>query len=161
MNSRSVLLPVLVVLSAPPASLAQGAAQTAEEVILAQDLKKLRAPGKIGAALWTRRVDTCTLQLVRDTGDASRVVRTSQPAAQKAPIELQVWVLRADGTLIPWLQRWESPDFDNREIRGRRSGPEVNFSFPLSACNDAAAAAVMIDGEYFVDRIGKFTGPAN
>jgi hypothetical protein len=121
--------------------------------ILAQDLVKARDAGKAGAVLWTRRADSYTLQVVLNRQPERIAVRTpAPPAAVKSP-EIEVWLLRADGSRIPWLRRWESPAYEDPNMRGRQIGAEVNFSFPLTAGNEAVTAAIQIGTELFVEQL--------
>jgi hypothetical protein len=121
--------------------------------ILAQDLIKARDAGKAGAVLWTRRTDSYTLQVVLPRQPERIAVRApAQPAAVKSP-EVEVWLLRLDGSRIPWLRRWESPAYENPQLRGRQVGAEVNFSFPLSAGKEAVTAAIQIGQELFIEKL--------
>jgi hypothetical protein len=126
---------------------------------LAQDLKKLRAPGKISAVLWTRRSDSCTLQVVlpRPSPVAVRVRQSPQqnPQAQSQEYpKIQVWLLRSDGTIISWTRRYETPTSAKTCIRCIAS--EVNYSFPLSASRDAVAAAISVDDDFYIEPLEPF-----
>jgi hypothetical protein len=142
------------------ASAAPRVAHAEESPVLARDLNKLRAPGKIAAVLWTIRKDSCTLQVVLPN-PGSRMVRTSQDGAATHPkpqqTRIQVWLLRADGNIIPAVRQWESPGFNHTKLLTRGSGPEVNYSFPLSASTQAVAAAVMIDGDFYIEQLTPFS----
>jgi hypothetical protein len=121
--------------------------------VLAQDLLKARDAGKAGAVLWTRRADTYTLQVVLNRQPERIAVRApAPPAAVKSP-EVEVWLLRADGSRIPWLRRWESPAYEDPQLRGRQVGAEVNFSFPLTAGKEAVTAAIQIGTELFIEKL--------
>jgi hypothetical protein len=146
--------------------------------VLAQDLKKLRAPGKVGSVLWTRRADQYTLQIVFPRSyrnlslvDGRRVVmQPVQASPQAAPQALteakkqelqapvrknpvvQAWLLKADGTLIAAARRRVS-------ISGQSSGSlpdEVLYSIPLLAGQEAVAVALMIDNEYYIETLKPF-----
>lgn len=139
---------------------AWAAAPVAEIPVVAQDLKALRAPGKIIAALWTRRPDNMTLQLVMGIPNSgiARASRVSQPAGTvpHARPEIQVWLLRADGSHIPWAARYETPVSARPCMRC--SGPEVQYTYSLSESREAVAAAISVDGVYYIQQLAAFEG---
>ena len=144
---------------------AQELSPAQEPVVLAQSLNKLTSKG-VAAVLWTRRTTACTLQVVLGSADgASRAIRTELPGSkgEPKPTGIQVWLLREDGTLIPSTGRWESAQFRNqtgkKQIAGSSSGPEVLFSFPLSAGKEAAAAVLIVNGQYFIEQLQPFQDP--
>lgn len=111
--------------------------------VVAQDLNKARASGKLGAILWTRRADVCTLQLVIN-------VPNSFPPSKK-PVSLphiQVWLLKPDGSAVPWSQVIK-PDMS--KLGGRTIALDMMYRYPLSASQDAVAAAIMVDDQYYVE----------
>lgn len=122
-----------------------------ERPVVAQDLKSPLVSGKVAAVLWTVRRDRCTLQVLLPPPRAMRIVQGKPlPPAPK----IQVWLSRADGSVIRPDSRWESSNFDAPGPRKPGApAPEVNFIFPLSAGSEAAAASVEIDGQVFSDRI--------
>lgn len=150
-------LSCLVLICSAPAFAAAPAQQAP---VVAQDLKSLRVPGKVTVALWTRRTDGMTLQLVMGIpgSDIARVSRVSQPAGKvpHARPDLQVWLLRADGSHIPWTARNETPLPARPCIRC--SGPEVQYTYPLSASREAVAAAISVDGVYYIQQLAAFEG---
>jgi hypothetical protein len=130
-----------------------------ESPVVAQDLKKLTASGKVYAAVWTRRSDSFTLQVVVPTPSpvAMRVTRAPEQNPQ-VPLQensrIQVWLLKPDGTHISWTRRWETPAA--RKNCGRCIASEVNYSFPLSTSSEAVAAAIRIDSDFYIERLEQF-----
>lgn len=124
--------------------------------VVAQDLKQLRAPGKISAALWTRRNDFYTLQIVLDVR-GSRLMQTGQriiPQASSIP-QVQVWLLRGDGTLI-LPRRTEVPGSGTRELGPRTIALEASYSFPDTAGKEAVAVAMSVDGNFYIEKLEAF-----
>jgi hypothetical protein len=144
--------------------------------VVAQDLVKVRESGRVGAALWTRRTDNYTLQLVygaeglrggRITGaritslrdiDPSfgRRVPTAQPVALQAPQpakppQFQVWLLRSNGTQI--LPIYRSPEPDPAKCTLRCIAQEVSYRFSLADGDEAVAVVVRIDDEYYLEKL--------
>jgi hypothetical protein len=113
------------------------AAVDAETQVLAKDLNAARTSGKVAAVIWTVRTDHCTLQVVFPK--AGRVT-----LKQQRPTSVQVWLLKADGSLIAPTQRAEP---------GKRTygQPEVLFAFPLSADKEAVAAAIRVDDAFYIE----------
>ena len=118
------------------------AAVDAETQVLAKDLNAARASGKVAAVIWTVRAEHCTLQVVFPK--TSRV----SPAIQRPHI--QVWLLKADGSLIAPTQRAEP---------GKRTygQPEVLFAFPLSADKEAVAAAIRVDDAVYIEPLSSLS----
>lgn len=118
------------------------AAVDAETQVLAKDLNAARASGKVAAVIWTVRADHCTLQVV-----FPKTSRVSQ-AIQRPSV--QVWLLKADGSLIAPTQRAEP---------GKRTygQPEVLFAFPLSADKDAVAAAIRVDDAFYIEPLSSLS----
>lgn len=119
--------------------------------MLAQDLKKLRAPGKVGPVLWTRRADQYTLQILFPR--SSRVLRMAnqRKPGMTNPV-VQAWLLKGDGTLVPAARRSVS-------ISGQNPGgppDEVLYSIPLPAGQEAVAVALMIDDGYYIEELKPF-----
>ncbi|MET0281690.1 MAG: hypothetical protein ABW278_11315 [Steroidobacteraceae bacterium] len=129
------------------------AAAGQQPAVLAQDLKQLRAPGRVDAALWTRRADSCTLQLV-----LSRRVSGPQPAGSKAPALplVQAWLVRADGAYIPALSRADLPRRKDGRMCSNCSPREVMFSYPLTALAEAVAVSISVDGAYYSQALQAF-----
>jgi len=121
-------------------------ARAAEQVqVLAQDLNKPRESGNVAAVLWTRRADTCTLQLVINLPGT-----WTSPAKIKALPRIQVWLLKPDGSAIPWSQMIPP---DTRDAGGRQFTVELMYRYPLSASQDAVAAAIMVDDQYYIEQL--------
>lgn len=149
--ARIVSAPVLaLMLVANP-----GAVCANEPSVEAQDLKSLRVPGKVDAALWTRRSDFYTLQVVLDVRPAYSVSRDGAltGAKRREPTDLQIWLLRADGTLI-LPQRTELPDL--ARVTLRTNTLDATYSFPLSAGTEAVAVAMRLDDGFYINKRESF-----
>jgi hypothetical protein len=112
------------------------------------------ASSKVAAALWTRRADRYTFQVVFPReGRMLPMVDGRRPAGSlpQGP-SVTLWLLRADGTAIP-LKKEPS--------LGAQQGvntTEVAYSVPLAAGEEAVAAALRIDDEYFVESLQPLNG---
>ena len=125
------------------------AAVDAETQVLAKDLNAARASGKVAAVIWTVRVENCTLQVVFPK--AGRVTLKSQRPS------VQVWLLKADGSLIAPTQRAE-PGTTAREKDIRQPyGVEVLFAFPLSADKEAVAVAIRVDDAFYIEPLSSLS----
>jgi hypothetical protein len=132
-------------------------ATTEEPVVLAQDLEKMRVPGRVAAVLWTRRSDYYTLQIAKP--NMGRILRVSaqDTSFRSQPSNIQMWLLRADGTVITPL--WRSIDPAPEPASSAKKGPattpmtDVIFRYPLSAGTQAVAAAIQIGDTFIVDQI--------
>ena len=130
--------------------------------IISQDLKQLRAPGKVEAAIWTRRPEGYTLQVVlKLTSPAPlRLVdgRRSVPGAESgsprlpAPAmpQLQVWVLRADGTII---QPRNTRPANAATAPPRSLVVDATYVFPDVAAEQAVAVAMRVDGDFYIEKL--------
>jgi hypothetical protein len=128
------------------------AAVDAETQVLAKDLNAARTPGKIAAVIWTVRTDHCTLQVVfPNAGRIAQAMQDDPKLKQQRPI-VQVWLLKADGSLIAPTQRVESK-------KGMRQpyGVEVLFAFPLSADKEAVAAAIRVDDAFYIEPLSSLS----
>jgi hypothetical protein len=123
--------------------------------VLAQDLKQLRVPGKVMAALWTVRTDRCTLQVIlpNAVSDARVIAAAGKNRKPYSPPSIELWLLGPDGTAITPHYRWESPNFHSAPLFGRGQAPELNFQFPRAAASQAVAAVLKVDGAYFLEPI--------
>lgn len=143
-------LAALVVIGIP-------AATAAEPAVVAQDLVNVRASGKIAAALWTRRPDSYTLQLVLGTSgsrvlplvDGRRMVTPSTTLVLEVP-EIRVWLLRADGRQI--LPTWYTPGATSKPEPCFRTCEKL-YRFPLADSAEAVAMAIRIDDEYYIEKL--------
>jgi hypothetical protein len=152
MKHPAPLLIALAALACCPVALAQ-APPAAQESIVARDLKKLRLPGKVSAVLWTRRGDRLTLQVMPlSTSGAIRLVAKPGPDAKPFPERLQIWLLRADGTMITPVGI-ATPRSSNA-----RESPviEVLYSYPLSAGKEAVAVAMKFDDQFLIEELVPF-----
>lgn len=138
--------------------------------VLAQDLVTLRNSSKVSAAIWTRRANSYTLQLVMKSGfglalgaralelvDGRRMVSSSrvvpadtQPA--KRP-QTSVWLLRADGTQILPGAPSTNPSVDSCSKNIRCIAVDVQYRFSIADATAAVAIAVRIDDEYFIEKL--------
>ncbi len=97
--------------------------------VVGHALAELEIPGEVTAVLWTRRTTHYTLQISRRTagtglrGRVARQTPASAPAGEKD--DVQVWLLRADGTHIS----------------------------PLSAAEDAVAVAMQFNGRFLIEKL--------
>jgi hypothetical protein len=122
--------------------------------VLAQDLKKLRVPGKVAAVLWTLRADHYTLQVLFPRNSRMRSVPGQNLV--KDPV-IQAWLLKADGTLVPAARRSVS-------ISGQSPGTppdEILYSIALPAGREAVAVALMIDNDYYIEQLKPFGNQKN
>lgn len=133
--------------------------------VLAQDLQKLRIPGKVSSVVWTRRGDSCTLQVVLQMTTefqlAAKIAAQRAAAGQagatlatpKLP-QVQAWLLRLDGTLI---SRSPGSAAFPEAVKASDGVPlEVKYSFPQSAAQEAVAVAIMVDGAYYIEPLQPF-----
>jgi hypothetical protein len=129
------------------------AAVDAETQVLAKDLNAARTPGKIAAVIWTVRTDHCTLQVVfPNAGRIAQAMRDDPKLKQQRP-SVQVWLLKADGSLIEPTQRAEPGRKDIRQPYG----VEVLFAFPLSADKEAVAAAIRVDDAFYIEPLSSLS----
>jgi hypothetical protein len=129
------------------------AAVDADTQVLAKDLNAARTPGKVAAVIWTVRTDHCTLQVVFP--NAGRIAQAMQddPTLKRQRPSVQVWLLKADGSLIAPTQRAEP---GKRDIR-QPYGVEVLFAFPLSADKEAVAAAIRVDDAFYIEPLSSLS----
>jgi hypothetical protein len=83
------------------------------------------------------------------------------PGAKSQPPEIEVWLLKADGTKIPSSGRWESRSFSTNSLLTRSPAREVLFGFPLSAGKDAASVAMTVNGKTYVEALEPFKDQAH
>ncbi len=148
---------VLVLVSSGLAAATAVFAADADAPVLAQDLTKVRASGKVLAALWTARPDSYTLQLVMPVVPAlppapqAARISTDQPRTPQPPT-VQVWLLKADGTVI--LPSSEViPPLSRRYACGRCVSYELAYSFAHAMGREAVAAAIRINDDYYVEAL--------
>jgi hypothetical protein len=146
-----------------------GGAMAAETAVVAQDLTSVRTSGAVSSAVWTRRQDSYTLQLVlpRSAGNAALAkavadLRTLDPAFVQvtgqriAPVaafpRIQVWLLRGDGTQV--LPVWRSADpAANNKCGPRCLADEVLYRFPVAGSTQAVAAAIQVGDAYYIEKL--------
>jgi hypothetical protein len=150
MKRPAPLLIALAALACCPVAFSQAPATQAS--IVARDLRKLRIAGKVDAVLWTRREDRLTLQIV--PARANRVSYPGNPAPKGHSFadSVQVWLLKADGTMI-------TPAGMSTPRVGK--GPdarllEVLYVFPLSAEREAVAVAMRFDDQFYIEALTSF-----
>jgi hypothetical protein len=123
------------------------AAVNAETQVLAKDLDAARTPGKVAAVIWTVRAEHCTLQVVfPNAGRIAKAIRDDPELKPQRP-RVQVWLLKADGSLIAPTQRAEPGTKDIRQPYG----VEVLFAFPLSADKEVVAVAIRVDDAFYIE----------
>ena len=148
-----LFLAVAIALACGMASTPRALAQENTGVV-AQDLNAARASGKLAAVLWTRRADVCTLQLVINWRGSimPELLRGLMPETTKrTPLpQIQVWLLKPDGSTVPW-SRVVYPDMN--KVGMRTTAVELMYRYPLSASQDAVAAAIMIDDQYYIEQL--------
>jgi len=130
-----------------------------EPAIVGQDLEKLRLPGRVAAVLWTRRIDYYTLQLAFPNMSRITLMTKEDPSIKSASSNVQMWLLRADGTIIQPLWRSNDASATNASVKDKsKSAPmnDVIFRFPLTAGKEAVAAAVRIGDTFMIDQIRPF-----
>ncbi|HTQ37054.1 MAG TPA: hypothetical protein VMH77_08460 [Steroidobacteraceae bacterium] len=131
-----------------------------ETVVLMRDVRDMDAQVQ-----WTRRVDHYTLQIglksntLGSTLGLPSLVSGKTGLASPKPLPhdnppVQVWLLRADGTMIP-------PDRATYNTPENMLVTEYNFVYPTSAGEQAVAVAVMISGRYFIQRLNSFPDRKN
>jgi hypothetical protein len=124
----------------------------AQTRVLAKDLNAARTPGKVAAVIWTVRAEHCTLQVVfPNAGRIAEAMRVD-PKLKPGRPSVQVWLLKADGTLIAPTQRLDpSNAAGGKNPRKPPYGVEVLFAFPLSADKEAVAAAIRVDDAFYIE----------
>jgi hypothetical protein len=120
----------------------------ADTQVLAKDLNAARTPGKVAAVIWTVRTDHCTLQVVFPNANRIAQAMRDDPKLKKGRPSVQVWLLKADGSLIAPTERVDPRAKGVLEPYG---GTEVLFAFPLSADKEAIAAAVQVDDAFYIE----------
>jgi len=134
-----------------------------DTTVVAQDLQQLRAEGKFDAVLWTRRTTLCTVQVVlaRPEG-TSRMVSAGLASPGPQPLDIDLWLLKADGTRIPSTGRWQSGNFNARSlVASRGTAAEVLFGFPLSAAGEAVTAVMTVNGKTYIEQLHRFKDQPN
>ncbi len=128
--------------------------------VVAQELNKVRASGKVLAALWTVRSDSYTLQLVLPVSTTASLQPTRIQASRQSsavppspqPAKVQVWLLEPDGTQV--LPTRQSPAPTSQQLScGRCISYEFAYSFPLAAGREAVAAAVRINDDFYIEQL--------
>ncbi len=125
----------------------------ADTQVFARDLNAARTSGKVAAVIWTVRADHCTLQVVfPNAGRVAQAMRDDPKLKLQRP-SVQVWLLKADGSLIAPTQRAEP---GKQNIR-QPYGTEVLFAFPLSADQEAVAAAIRVDDAFYIEPLSSLS----
>jgi hypothetical protein len=134
---------------------APGQRARAQEIqVVAQDLRNLRVPGKISAALWTRRQEFFTLQIVFERFP-QRPLQVAQPGVVAAPpANAEIWLQRVDGTHISPMRSWETPAAQKNCLRC--IAYDVEYFFPLSVSDDAVAVAMKLGDVVYIEKLKPF-----
>ncbi len=125
----------------------------AETQVFAKDLNAARTPGKVAGVIWTVRAERCTLQVVFPNGGRIAQAMQDDPKLKKQPPSVQVWLLKADGSLIAPTQRAEPGTKNLRQPYG----VEVLFAFPLSADKEAVAVAIRVDDAFYIEPLSSLS----
>jgi hypothetical protein len=120
-------------------------AVAAESKVIAQDLVKLRMPGKVNAVLWTRRNDQLTLQVL---------LQDERPTANRPAENVQIWLLDKSGMLITPNDRRETPRCKRTGHRCR--GYEVQYSYPSFVVDEAVAVVLRLGEEVLIEKLERF-----
>ena len=118
-----------------------------ETAVVAQDLVKLRVPGKVAAVLWTRRKEHFTLQVLLD--DESRPGR--RPAANRPVENVQIWLLDKNGMQMTPDGRIETPRCSKAGLRCM--GYEVQYSYPAFAGDEAVVVVLRLGEEVLIEKL--------
>jgi len=101
----------------------------------------IKAPEKISAVFWTVQRSLCTMQ----------ISFPSLPDKQKQPEHprTQVWLLKADGTVIPQTYKPST----NGISMANHTTDSIIYVFPASAKTEACAAVISIGNEFFIQTL--------
>ncbi|MEO6079802.1 MAG: hypothetical protein ABIQ86_08500 [Steroidobacteraceae bacterium] len=160
----AVLLAVVAGSAFPAATTGEGTR------VVAQDLVTLRPSNKVSAAIWTRRANYYTLQLVMRQGlDASFGARTlamidgrrMAATSRTIPTDVQpskkldtsVWLLRADGTQILPAVPSTNPSLDSCSKNLRCIAVDVLYRFSIADATAAVAVAVRIGDDFYIEKL--------
>ncbi|MDB6024401.1 MAG: hypothetical protein JWM68_624 [Verrucomicrobiales bacterium] len=102
---------------------------------------KIKIPNKVDFVHWSIQGDSCTVQ----------ITLPAVPLEQKQPehAQIQVWLLKSDGTVIPQNRKPSTPWISTMGFKI----DHLRYSFPPSAQTEAVAVVVSIDEELFVERL--------
>ena len=154
MKRAALGLPMAFVLTfmplAHPVDAADAPRQQPEQQISARDLKTLRIPGSVAGVLWTVRPERCTLQIVFPNAGGIAPATASHPKLGLHQPSIQAWLLRADGSAILSIGRWEPGTKNPRQPLG----VEVLIAFPRSAETEAVAVALRVDDAFLIEPLG-------
>jgi hypothetical protein len=166
-SARFLFAAILVILAGG----ASPAATTGEATrVVAQDLVTLRSSNKVSAAIWTRRANSYTLQLVMKQGfeaavgsrslamvDGRQVVATSRtiPADLQPPkkLDTSVWLLRTDGTQILPALPSTNPSPNSCSMNMRCNAVDVLYRFSIADATSAVAIAVRIGDDFYIEKL--------
>lgn len=133
MNSKHHSSAVLVLLVTLCVGASYALAQSPDpKVVISQSLAAIKSSSRIAAVLWTRRADHYTLQVV---------FPRSSSVCMRPDTAVTVWLLGPDGATIPVSRDAAS------------SCSEDLYSVPISSGQSAAAVALKIDDEYFIEKL--------
>lgn len=134
------------------------ASPAADPAVVGVALTDLEIPGKVSAVMWTKRPTYFTLQINRRTaptgirGPVATRTASGDPGPEKD--DVQVWLLRADGTHIEPLPRSTVlPSFPEQGCGPRCQGYTINYAFPLTAAQDAVAVAMQFNGQFLIEKL--------
>jgi hypothetical protein len=99
----------------------------------------IKFPDRAGAVIWAAHNDFCLIQITFPTG---------REGGKEAPAT-QVWLLKADGTIIPPKEK----PFTFSDAPANRASVATSYVFPASAKAEGVAAVVSVGSDFFVERL--------
>ncbi|HEV2701883.1 MAG TPA: hypothetical protein VGV09_09655 [Steroidobacteraceae bacterium] len=152
MKKAPIGLPIVFILAFMPVADFANAAEAQEQQISTRDLRTLQIPGKVANVVWTVRPERCTLQIVFPNAGAIAQATADHPKLPLRKPSVQAWLLRADGSAITSIGRWE-PRVNTNNIR-QPLGVEILIAFPRMADTEAVAVALRVDDAFLIERLG-------
>lgn len=103
---------------------------------------KIKVPEKVDAVHWSTHSDRCSVQI----GFLPRVKNgVKKPAFPR----IQVWLLKSDGNVIPYINKPRTFGISNAGYRKY----SILYRFPHAAQTETVALVVSIDGQFFMERL--------
>jgi hypothetical protein len=161
-RSAGFLFAALLATAVAPVMAAEKAAAVAP--VVAQELMNVRVSERVQAATWTRRTDSYTLQLMMHSqsvmnGSAMARGRRITPVATTPAVqpqstekpEVEVWLLRADGTQLVTRTPRATPPPGSCALRC--NAMEILYRFSLMEASQAVAAVVRIGDSVYIEKL--------
>lgn len=152
MKKALIGLSIVFILAFKTLADSASAAESQAQQISTTDLRTLQIPGRVAGVVWTVRPERCTLQIVFPTGGGITQATGDHAMLDLRPPSVQAWLLRADGTAISSIGRWD-PEKKAKNVR-QPFGMEVLIAFPKQADTEAVAVALRVDGRFLIERLG-------